>query len=33
MTRLGGVEVDLLEDKQRFGVEKFDRAKYSYIFL
>ena len=33
MTRLGGVKVDLLEDKQRFGVGEFDRAKYSYIFL
>ena len=33
MTRLGGMEVDLLEDKQRFGVGEFDKAKYFYIFL
>ena len=33
MTRLWGMEIDLLEDKQRFGVGEFDESKYSYSFL
>ena len=33
MTRLWDVEIDLLEDKQRFGAGEFDEAKYSYSFF
>ena len=30
MTKLWRVKINFLEDKQRFGVGKFDEAKYSY---
>ena len=33
ITRLWGMKIDLLEDKQRFGVGEFDKAKYSYSFF
>ena len=32
MARLWYVEIDLLEEKQRFGLGEFDKAKYSYSF-
>ena len=33
MTRLWGMKIDFLEDKQMFGVGEFDEAKYSYSFF